>query len=139
LINKDNRIIHVDFAFILGYLPGNLNLEASSFKMSEDFVFLLKGKETQSLDNLREIFTRGFLILRKNLGKIVKIAKFFILEGQSKNRNKSKLFEFIKRFGLKFKSVNSIRCCHRLFKDSLEDWRTKQYDKYQMLASGIKI
>ena len=139
LINKDNRIIHVDFAFILGYLPGNLNLEASSFKMSEDFVFLLKGKKTQSFDNLREIFTRGFLILRKNLGKVVKIAKFFILEAHSKNRNKSKLLEFIKRFGLKFKSVNSIRYCHRLFKDSLEDWRTIQYDKYQMLASGIKI
>ena len=107
--------------------------------MSEDFVFLLKGKKTQSFDNLREIFTRGFLILRKNLGKVVKIAKFFILEAHSKNRNKSKLLEFIKRFGLKFKSVNSIRYCHRLFKDSLEDWRTIQYDKYQMLASGIKI
>jgi hypothetical protein len=53
--------------------------------------------------------------------------------------SRKKLFEFIKRFGLKFKSVNSIRCCHKLFKDSLEDWRTIQYDKYQMLASGIKI
>ena len=25
------------------------------------------------------------------------------------------------------------------YNDSLEDWRTRQYDKYQLLASGIRI
>lgn len=139
LINKDNRIIHVDFAFILGSLPGNLKLEAATFKLSDYFLFKLKGEETQSFDNLREMFTRGFLILRKNLGKVVKISKSLILEDQMKNKNKSQLLDFIKRFELKFKNVKSIRYCHKLFKESLEDWRTKQYDKYQMLASGIKL
>ena len=141
LFNQDNRIIHVDFAFILGSLPGNLKLEATTFKLSEYFLLELKGEETQSFDNLREIFTRGFLILRKNLGKVVNISKSLILEEQlkNKNKNKSQSLELIKRFELKFKNGKSIRYCHKLFKESLEDWRTKQYDKYQMLASGIKI
>jgi hypothetical protein len=139
LLNEDRRIIHVDFAFILGSLPGNLKLEATSFKMSEDFISLIKGKNSQSLDQLKEIFTRGFLILKKSIGKIVKVSKFFILEGEGKNKTSFRLSELIKRFDIKFNDLDSIRSSHLVFNDSLEDWRTEQYDKYQLLASGIKI
>ena len=139
LLNEDIRIIHIDFAFILGSLPGNLKLEATSFKMSEDFITMMKGKNNQSFDHLKEIFTRGFLILKKSVGKLVKISKVFILEGEGKNRISLRLLELIKRFDIKFNDSDSVRSCHLLFKDSLEDWRTEQYDKYQMLASGIKV
>ena len=139
LLNSDKRIIHVDFAFILGSLPGNLKLEATSFKMSGDFISLMKGKHSQSFDHLKEVFTRSFMILKKNIGKIVKISKFFILEGQKKGKNRFRILELIRRFGINYNDFNSIRSCHLLFKDSLEDWRTEQYDKYQLFASGIKI
>jgi len=139
LLNKDNRIIHIDFAFILGSLPGNLKLEAESFKMSEDFTYIIMGEKSQFFDHLKEVFTRGFMILRKNAGTIIKISKFFILEGFLGFRTKQKLLDFIKRFELKSKNLDIIRFCNNLFKDSLEDWRTKQYDKYQMIASGIKL
>ena len=42
-------------------------------------------------------------------------------------------------FDIKFNDLDSIRSSHLVFNDSLEDWRTEQYDKYQLLASGIKI
>ncbi len=79
------------------------------------------------------------VILKKNIGKIVKISKFFILEGQKKGKNRFRILELIRRFGINYNDFNSIRSCHLLFKDSLEDWRTEQYDKYQLFASGIKI
>ena len=139
LLNKDNRIIHVDFAFILGSFPGNLKLEAASFKMSEDFVNMLKGNTTQSFDQLKEIFTRGFLILRKSIGRILKISNQLILEIQSFTKARSKLFKLIKRFNMKINNSQCIKFCNSLFKDSLDDWRTKQYDKYQNLASGINF
>ena len=139
LLNSDNRVIHIDFAFLLGLLPGNLKLEATSFKMSEDFIFLLNGKKSQSFDIFKEIFARGFLIIRKNLGKIIKISKSFIFDGIGYIRIKSRLSDFIKRFNVKTKISNTLWYCDKLYKDSLEDWRTKQYDKYQMLASGIRI
>jgi len=139
LLNKDNRIIHVDFAFILGSFPGNLKLEAASFKMSEDFVYMLKGNTTQSFDQLKEIFTRGFLIIRKSIGRILKISNQLILEIQSITKARSKLLKLIKRFSMKINNSQCIKFCNSLFKDSLEDWRTKQYDKYQNLASGINF
>ena len=139
LLNKDNRIIHVDFAFILGSFPGNLKLEAASFKMSEDFVYMLKGNTTQSFDQLKEIFTRGFLIIRKSIGRILKISNQLILEIQSITKARSKLLKLIKRFNMKINNSQCIKFCNSLFKDSLEDWRTKQYDKYQNLASGINF
>jgi len=139
LLNKDNRLIHVDFAFILGSLPGNLKLEAMSFKMSKDFVNILKGETTQSFDLLKEVFARGFLILRKNIGKIIKISKFFIFEGRLNNKTRRRLFDLVERLKLTLNDFQCVKFCHKLFKDSLEDWRTNQYDKYQNLANGIKI
>jgi len=139
LLNKDVRLIHIDFSFILGSLPGNLKLEATSFKMSPDFLSILMGEKTQAFDQLKEVFTRGFLVLRKNVGKILTIAKSLVWDEKLNHRINYKLFELIQRFEIKSKNLNVIRFCHKLFKDSLEDWRTKQYDKYQLVASGIKM
>ena len=139
LLNKDVRLIHIDFSFILGSLPGNLKLEATSFKMSPDFLSILMGEKTQAFDQLKEVFTRGFLVLRKNVGKILTIAKSLVWDEKLNNRINYKLFELIQRFEIKSKNLNVIRFCHKLFKDSLEDWRTKQYDKYQLVANGIKM
>lgn len=138
-MNKDVRLIHIDFSFILGSLPGNLKLEATSFKMSPDFLSILMGEKTQAFDQLKELFTRGFLVLRKNVGKILTIAKSLVWDEKLNNRINYKLFELIQRFEIKSKNLNVIRFCHKLFKDSLEDWRTKQYDKYQLVANGIKM
>lgn len=107
--------------------------------MSKDFVNILKGETTQSFDHLKEVFTRGFLILRKNTCKILKISKFFIFEGRLNNKTRRRLFDLVERLKLTLNDFQCVKFCHKLFKDSLEDWRTKQYDKYQNLANGIKI
>ena len=67
------------------------------------------------------------------------ISKSLVWDEKLNNKIYYKLFELIQRFEIKSKNLNVIRFCHKLFKDSLEDWRTRQYDKYQLVANGIKM
>ena len=139
LLNLDNRVVHIDFGFLLGLLPGNLKLEATSFKMSENFISMLNGKKSQFFDMFREFFVRGFLIIRKNLGKLDKISRSFIFQNFLDYRTKSRLSDFVKRFSMRTKVSDTLWFGNKVYNDSLEDWRTRQYDKYQLLASGIRI
>jgi len=138
LLNKGNRIIHIDFGFIFDFSPGNLKFEADSFKMSRQFLSWIGGKESEMFENLREIFIRGFFSIRKNLGKLMTLARVLIKEKKEDSRNKYKLQKFQKRFKLSSRDSHIIKYSISLFKESLENWKTLQYDKYQQIASGIE-
>ena len=38
LIDMDGNIIHIDFGFILGLAPGNINFEKSPFKFTTEYL-----------------------------------------------------------------------------------------------------
>ncbi len=46
LLDMDGRIIHIDFGFILGMAPGNINFESSPFKFTAEYLKLLGGKNS---------------------------------------------------------------------------------------------
>ena len=43
LLDSKGHMIHVDFGFMLSNSPGNINGEASSFKMTMEYVELIGG------------------------------------------------------------------------------------------------
>lgn len=46
LIDIDGNVIHIDFGFILGMSPGGINFESSPFKLTEEYVILMGGKDS---------------------------------------------------------------------------------------------
>lgn len=138
LLSEEGRLIHIDFGFIFDSSPGNINLEAYSFKMSDYFLLKLGGIKSEPFENLREIFVRGLLVTRKNIGKFIKILRYLFEERGIKNKNLNSIFKFQKRFFIKAKDEEIIKYSLDLFKESIENWKTKQYDNYQKFASGIK-
>jgi len=138
LLNKENRVIHIDFGFIFDFFPGSLKFEADSFKLSSQFLFWFGGKESEIFENIREKFIRGFLSIRKNFGKFLALGRILIEEKKDEKKNMYRLRKLQKRFKLSKSDSFFIKYCNELFKESLENWKTLQYDKYQHLASGIK-
>jgi len=43
LLDKHGKIIHIDFGFMFGMSPGNLNFETSPFKFTSEYVEVLGG------------------------------------------------------------------------------------------------
>jgi phosphatidylinositol kinase/protein kinase (PI-3 family) len=40
MINRRGQLIHIDFGFILGISPGNMNFETAPFKLTSEMVDL---------------------------------------------------------------------------------------------------
>jgi hypothetical protein len=135
LINPENRIIHIDFGFILGNFPGNMKFEADSFKFSRDFLKEMGGKKSEGHIYFKELFLRGFFSIRKNFGKILKIARKFL---RNKSRKKYKILDFQKRLMIHKKDSLLIEDILEIIENSVENWKTIQYDQYQFHASGIQ-
>ena len=154
LIDIKGRIIHIDYGFILGISPGNMNYEKAPFKMTKEYLNLLDGTDSKIYNYFIELLIKGFLELKKNYDYILKIIEimsksklsfffinFFIdsdmpcFQGRDHNLV---IKEFIERFHCEKSNEEIVELIDSLVKDSINSWRTYQYDMYQQLTNGIK-
>jgi phosphatidylinositol 4-kinase len=138
LFNLNREIVHIDFGYILNISPGNFNFEASSFKMSREFLLAVGGKKGEQFEKLREKFILSYFCTRINFGKILSLCRVISQEGKKKNLTSFNLRKLQERFHLDKCHKECLKLCSNLFADSINDWRTIQYDKYQLYSSGIK-
>jgi phosphatidylinositol 4-kinase len=73
LLDMDGNIIHIDFGFILGMAPGNLNFESSPFKFTAEYVELIGGKESENYPRFVSLFCDGMMALRKRVDELTLI------------------------------------------------------------------
>ena len=142
MIDIQGRIIHIDFGFILGISPGNIGFENAPFKLTKEYINLLDGINSEPFNYFITLLTQGFLELRKYFNNFVKI-----LEINGKNSDMPCfigkdiniiLRDFIGRFHLEKKDEEIKELMNNLVKESINSWRTYQYDIYQQLTNGIK-
>lgn len=76
----EGNIIHIDFGFILGMAPGNLNFESSPFKFTAEYVDLLGGKDSDLYKNMVTLFCAGMMSLRKRVEELTLILEIMMEE-----------------------------------------------------------
>ena len=64
LLDKDGHIIHIDFGFILGMSPGNINFEKSPFKFTTEYLEILGGRDGKYYEMFTDLFYKGMRALR---------------------------------------------------------------------------
>ena len=142
MIDIQGRIIHIDFGFILGISPGGVGFETAPFKMTKEYVNLMDGINSEKYKYFIDILTKGFLEIRKYFDSFVKIVEIMgknsdmvCFNGRDINLV---LRDFIERFHLD-KNENEVKdLMETLTKNSINSWRTYQYDVYQQITNGIK-
>lgn len=88
LLDMKGCIIHIDFGFILGINPGNVNFEKPPFKLTSEYVEILDGLDSPIFQYYKSLMLRGFIEARKQTDTFIKI-----VEVMSKG-NKLFLFKF---------------------------------------------
>ena len=73
LIDINGNIIHIDFGFILGISPGNLNFENAPFKMTKEYIDILDGQDSNIFQYFKSLIVRGFIILKHHFDVFAKI------------------------------------------------------------------
>ena len=142
MIDIQGKIIHIDFGFILGISPGNVGFETAPFKMTKEYVNLLDGINSEMYKYFLSILTKGFLEIRKYFDSFVKVIEIMGIKSDMPcfaGRDINIVIrDFIARFHLdkNEKEINELMVL--LAKNSINSWRTYQYDVFQQLTNGIK-
>merc|ERR1711971_1524062 len=74
LLDRDGNICHIDFGFMLSNSPGgNMAFEAAPFKLTQEFLNIMDGEESEQYQYFRSLIIRGFLEIRRHSEEIVNI------------------------------------------------------------------
>ena len=144
LIDNKGHLIHIDFGFMLSNSPGKgLKFENAPFKLTNDFVEVLGGTNTKYFNDFRKCLWKGFLACINHYEKIITLVEMMFcghgnnmsyFEGGNALIDQLKL-RFVPRPGMKKRDY--IEYCDKLIEQSLDNWRTKWYDKFQYHFQGI--
>jgi len=140
LLKKDGHIIHIDFGYFLSNSPRSLNFEAAPFKLTQEFIDIMGGPESDMFQYYKSLVISGMLEVRRHMEKIMLLVEIS-LKGPSLScfvgGDDYVLSSLRSRFERSLTEDEFIKHVEYLIKLSLNNWRSRSYDQYQYLTRGI--
>jgi len=75
LLDNEGHIIHIDYGFIMSTSPKNLGFESSPFKLTEEFVQVMGGPESDMFEYFKILMLQGLVAAKKYSDKIVHLVE----------------------------------------------------------------
>lgn len=156
LIDKAGHIIHIDFGFLLSNSPGQLGFEMAPFKMTQDYIDILGGLESETYAEFRSLLRQSFWDMRRQADRIVMMVELMqkgasltrelLYGGSSVELAESRLPCFAigeqtaqqlrERFQQNLTRKQSDEFVDRLLDSSALNSFTKLYDAFQTFSQG---
>ncbi|TDH67331.1 hypothetical protein CCR75_003133 [Bremia lactucae] len=141
LLDAEGHIIHIDFGFILANNPGNMAFEQAPFKLTADFVELMGGPRSAHFQRFRSLCVRSFLVARKYRYRFALLVEMMLHGNEHLPCFAGDPKGTVERLAARFQPDLDINSCedfvHELIDASLDNWRTRWYDKYQRWIVGV--
>ncbi|KAI9989916.1 hypothetical protein PInf_020211 [Phytophthora infestans] len=142
LVDTDGHVIHIDFGFLLTNSPGsNWNFERAPFKLTDEFVELMGGPRSSSFRYFRSLCIRAYLALRRNMDQIVLLVEMMLVGNADLPCFAGGKKAVIEGLRARLKPGARTSTCqvfvNQLIDQSINNWRTRWYDKYQRACLGI--
>ncbi|EGR27387.1 phosphatidylinositol 4-kinase, putative [Ichthyophthirius multifiliis] len=71
LIDNVGHIIHIDFGFIFSIAPGGIKFETANFKLTNEYVSLMGGRNSDQFGYFKSLMVRGFIEIKKHINTFV--------------------------------------------------------------------
>ncbi|KAK2076370.1 hypothetical protein QBZ16_000895 [Prototheca wickerhamii] len=142
LLDDQGHIIHIDFGFMLTNSPGGVNFESVPFKLTRELLEVMDsgpGGETSELfDYFKVLMIQGFLAVRRHADRIILLVEMMSSTGCPCFKNRAAAVAGLrKRFQLGLPEPALVEMVLGLISESLDAWRTRQYDYYQRVLNGV--
>jgi phosphatidylinositol 4-kinase len=146
LLDSEGHLIHIDFGFMLSNAPGgSFALETSPFKLTQEYLDVMGGEYSHHFETFRTLIIRAFLEARKHRDRICHLVrivgecnpKLGCFSGGGINGVEGAVNAMSERF---YGSLTEEACIEKivsLIDESINNWRTIQYDNYQRITNGI--
>jgi phosphatidylinositol 4-kinase len=142
LLDRRGHIQHIDFGFLLTNSPGgNIGFEAAPFKLTAEMVQVLGGPRSSLFTSYRKLCIRAFLAARKYRDRIILLVEMMFAGNETLPCFVGGARAVMQGLRARFHEDVSDRGCvqlvHGLIDTSLDNWRTRAYDRYQRWAQGV--
>ncbi|CAM9247173.1 unnamed protein product [Discosporangium mesarthrocarpum] len=137
MMDTRGHIIHIDFGFILGNSPGKFagmwKHETAPFKLTQDYMEIMGGPNSEKWKRFRHLFLCGFKAVQRHLEEIETLVFAMV----SPNNRKGLLqMELLRKRFLDLQTDEEILS---LIDRSVNSWTTHQYDLFQYMQNGIAV
>eukprot|EP00047_Mylnosiga_fluctuans_P014833 m.41499 g.41499 ORF g.41499 m.41499 type:complete len:711 (+) comp5674_c0_seq2:24-2156(+) len=139
LLDGQGHLLHIDFGFILSNSPRNLGFETAPFKLTEEFIDVMGGCESDMFRYFKILLLQGFIAARKHMERLV-----VAVEIMQKNSElpcfvagEDTLRLFSERFQITLTEEQLNSHVEQLIMYSIQNVRTRLYDGFQYLTNGI--
>jgi phosphatidylinositol 4-kinase B len=142
LLDNRGHLIHIDFGFFFLSSPGkNTGFESAPFKLTREFVELLEGPDSHLFGVFRTLCYRTFIALRKHCQEVLLTVEMLKTGNEDlgcfRGRPDDAIRELRHRFRLDLNDRACLEYINALVDESLENWRTNWYDRYQRYCVGV--
>jgi phosphatidylinositol 4-kinase len=142
LIDNLGHVVHIDFGFFFLSSPGkNVGFESAPFKLTREFVEVLDGPESHLFRSFRDLCVRTFIALRRRCMEIILLVEMLKNGNEELPCFRGRPDDAIQQLRERFRLDLNDRACkeyvNSLIDDSIENWRTDWYDRYQRYFVGV--
>ena len=141
LIDMYGNIIHIDFGFILGISPGNLNFESAPFKLTKEYIEIMDGENSEMFIYYKSLMIKGMIEAKKHVETFVKIVEIMSHGSKMPCFDKKDIDVVIQKLRERFYEKESDRNFPKIVDDlvykSNDNFWTNKYDYFQKVTNGI--
>jgi phosphatidylinositol 4-kinase B len=158
LLDDEGHVIHIDFGYMLSATPKNLGFESSPFKITQEFVDIMGGLQSDMYSYYKILILQGLLAARKHMDKLMPIVeimqhgkrttivrysdvycfRFDCLGSQLNCFSKGNVTLGLReRFHLNMTDEQLEFYVEKMVESSLNSLTTRVYDTFQYYTNGI--
>jgi phosphatidylinositol 4-kinase B len=142
LLDDEGHLVHIDFGFMLSNSPGGVNFESAPFKLTREMLEVMDtgpdGTPSELFDYFKVLLIQGLLAVRKHSDRLCLLVEMMSGSGCACFKNKTAAVNGVKkRLHLAVSEAGVVDIVMGLISESMDSWRTRQYDFYQRCVNGI--
>ncbi|VTZ67341.1 phosphatidylinositol 4-kinase, putative [Plasmodium chabaudi chabaudi] len=140
LLDSSGHIIHIDYEFMLTNSPGNMNFEAPYFKLTQEYLDIMDGEDSDNFEYFRRLIVSGFLEARKHSEEIILLIELMmpVLKMPCFSNGTQFCIDSLKeRFMTNLTVDECTQRINELIDASINNFRSVLYDYYQRVTTGI--
>lgn len=144
LLDRYGHLVHIDFGFMISNSPGgNMNFEKAPFKLTQEFENLLGGRRSNLFIKFRSLCVKGYIALKEKAEQIILMVEMMRTgSGASlgcfsggEEATKELRRRLIPRE--RMSEGDSKHYINELIDESLDNWSTRCYDRFQYCCQNI--
>ncbi|CAN0079015.1 unnamed protein product [Lampetra planeri] len=138
LLDLEGHIIHIDFGFILSNSPRNLGFEVSAFKLTQEFVDVMGGQDSDMFIYFKLLMLQGLIGARKHMERVVQIVEIMQQGSQLPCfHGASTIRQLKERFHMTLTEEQLQATIDQMVEGSMRSLTTRLYDGFQYFTNGI--